>query len=175
MTHQTRYQRLFVLRGLPGSGKSTVAREMVANMTTYDKGKATNIQLVAVSRDDFRKMFNGRRLGLPRQEQLVTIAQDATILGVLEAGCDVIVHNTSLRDSDIRHFARLAAQAGAEMHVVDLRGLVSLEECIRRDALRTGDASLGEDVIRKMHADHIAKPGTATMALAATASAVAAR
>lgn len=171
-----RYPRLIVLRGPSGSGKTTVAGELVQSATEYANGKPVNIKMVAISRDEFRAMFNGQRLGLGRQEQAVTAAQDATVLAVLATGLDVVVHDTNLRDSDIRRFDRLAKQAGAEIHVVDLRD-VPMDECIRRDAIRAarGERSVGEDVIRKQFANHIDKPATATMTLAAAASARATR
>lgn len=171
-----RYPRLFVTRGLPGSGKTTVARELVQSATEFAAGEPVKILMVRINRDDIRRMFNGRRLGLGQQEQVVTAAQDASIIEALKLGLDVVVDDTNLRDSDIRRFRRLAdtSGTGAEVHVIDLRD-VALTECIRRDALRQGAECVGEAVIRKMHAEHIAKPGTTTMTLAAAASARATR
>lgn len=169
-----RHPRLFVTRGLPGSGKSTVAAELVENGTIVENGEVVGFTVVATSRDEFRTMFNGRRLGLGRQEQLVSAAQDAAILAALGLKLDVVVHDTNLREGDIRRFRDLAKQAGAELHVIDLRD-VPLAECIRRDALRQGTKRIGADKIREMHAEHIAKPGVTTATLAAVASARATR
>jgi predicted kinase len=169
-----RYTRLLITRGLPGSGKSTVARELVQSMTEFRDGKPATFKMIAMSRDEYRRMFNGRRLGLGRQEQLVTAAMDAAVLAVLDLGVDVIVHDTNLRDGDVRHFRKIADQVGAELVVVDLRD-VPVDECVRRDQLRVGEDHVGEKVIRDKYAEHIAKPGTATMTLAAAASARATR
>ena len=43
----------------------------------------------------------------------------------------------------------------ADFEVWDFRG-VDIEVCIARDALRDGLDRVGEDVIREMHAKHIA-------------------
>ena len=154
-----RYPKLFITRGVPGSGKTTVARDLVNQFIA-------GFQVTRLNRDDFRRMMHGRRYGEGRQEQLVTAAQHAAILAVLAEGSDVIVDDTNLRDSQIRTFERLAAQVGAEVVIIDLRD-VPLEECIRRDSLRTGDARIGEDVIRKLHADHVAKRNRSTAAVSA--------
>ncbi len=155
----TRYAKLFVTRGLPGSGKTTLARDLVNQF--IDGFKVTRL-----NRDDFRTMMHGKRFGAGRQEQLVTAAQHAAILAVLSEGSDVIVDDTNLRDSQIRTFERLADQAGAEVVVIDLRD-VGVEECVRRDSLRQGAACVGEDVIRRMHGDHIAKRNRSTAAVTA--------
>ncbi len=151
-----RYQRLIYMRGLPGAGKSTEARRLIAeHLAELRAANSKAITLTAVSRDEFRAMFHGERLGWGRQEQLVTAAQDATILALLAAGSDVIVHDTNLRDSDCARFERLADQAGARAVAIDLRH-VSVDECVARDRARTGAARIGEQVIRDKYADHIA-------------------
>jgi predicted kinase len=150
-----RYARLFISRGLPGSGKSTVAREMLAeHLNRLFAEGSEKLSLSLVSRDDFRKMFHGQRLGWASQEALVTRAQEATIRELLTAGSDVFVHDTNLPDSAVARFERIARSVGARVEVVDLRD-VPLEECIRRDSIRTGPARVGADVIRKMHDQHL--------------------
>lgn len=138
-----RKPRLFITRGLPGSGKSTVADEMLIEHLTHlyaTKSEALNLSLV--SRDDFRRMFHGRRLGWARQEQLVTVAQDAAVLALLLAKSDVFVHDTNLPDSAVTRFTKLAAQADAVVEVVDMRD-VPLDECLRRDRNRACGACKG--------------------------------
>lgn len=138
-----RYPRLFITRGLPGSGKSTVARDLlIEHLTELIAAESEALSLSLVSRDDFRRMFHGRRLGWARQEQLVTVAQDAAILALLAAKSDVFVHDTNMPDSAVTRFTKLAAQAGAVLEVVDLRD-VPIEECIRRDRNRACPACVG--------------------------------
>jgi len=157
-----RHPRLFVTRGLPGAGKTTVARELVhSQIKTFG--------VTRLNRDDFRRMMHGRRFGAGRQEQLVTAAQHAAIRAVLESGSDVIVDDTNLRDAQIRQFERLAEECGAVIEVIDLRD-VPLEECIRRDRGREGDAHIGGAVITQLHSDHIAKTSVAARMQAARAA-----
>lgn len=138
-----RYPRLFITRGLPGSGKSTVARETLAeHLAQLIAAKSEALNLSLVSRDDLRRMFHGRRLGWARQEQLVTAAQEATITALLAAGSDVLVHDTNLPDSAVARFDKLARDAGARLEVIDLRD-VPMDECLRRDRARACGACIG--------------------------------
>lgn len=180
-----RYPRLLITRGLPGSGKSTVGTDLLGeHLADLIARNSEALGLSLVSRDDFRRMLHGRRLGWARQEQLVTVAQDATILALLLSGSDVFVHDTNLPDSAVTRFAKLAAQADAVLEVVDLRD-VAIGECIRRDRDRactqcagqpapTADCTsdrckrVGADVIRGMFDKHLNSPRrTASVARAA--------
>jgi hypothetical protein len=67
----------------------------------------------------------------------------------------VVCDDTNLRGRVVREFAELAARSGAHFTVRDFTD-VPVEECIRRDALRTGDGHVGEDVIRSMHLRYLA-------------------
>lgn len=133
---------LTITRGLPGSGKTTVAEKLVAE---NQSGRAR------VNRDDLRRMMHGGRLGTNTQEEQVTVAQMAQIEALLVAGVDVICDDTNLSEWSVDALRRLAEQAGAEFEVIDLRG-VDVEVCIARDALRKGSARVGEQVIREMAA-----------------------
>jgi predicted kinase len=135
---------LIVTRGLPGSGKTTWARAWVA---------AAPGRRARLNRDDVRAMLHGRRLATTEQEAMVTSVQHAGIRALLDAGVDVVADDTNLSDAAIAAFAELAAHAGARLQIQDLTG-VPVDECVRRDAQRTGPARLGEETIRRIHAEH---------------------
>jgi predicted kinase len=137
---------LIVTRGLPGSGKTTWARAWVAEAPE---------RRARLNRDDVRAMLHGRRLGTPQQEAMVTAVQHAGIRALLDAGVDVVADDTNLSDPAIAAFSRLAADAGARLQIQDLTG-VPVDECVRRDAQRTGPGRLGERTIRRIHAEHTA-------------------
>lgn len=140
---------LRITRGLPGSGKTTVAEQL-----------ARQHGAVLAARDDIRAMlFPGRhqdyyqasREVYASRERDVTLVQEAAVTALLRAGRDVIVHDTNLPDQAVETWRRLAAECGAVLEVIDLRH-VPLDVCIARDAARcaAGGRMVGADVIKAM-------------------------
>jgi predicted kinase len=130
---------LTITRGLPGSGKTTWARQQPG--------------AVRVNRDELRLMLHGRRLGTGTAEVQVTRASRAAIEALLRAGTDVICDDTNLRSRVVRELAELAARAGAGVVIEDFTG-VPVEVCIERDAARP--EPVGADVIRAMYDRYLA-------------------
>lgn len=129
---------LTLTRGLPGSGKTTWARQQRA---------------VRVNRDDLRLMLHGGRMGAGWAEMQVTIAQRAQVDALLRAGVDVICDDTNLRAQTVRELAELGAAAGAQVKLEDFTG-VPVDVCVERDATRPNP--VGEEVIRTMYARYLA-------------------
>jgi predicted kinase len=137
---------LIVTRGLPGSGKTAMARQWVA------ESPATRCR---VNRDDFRKMFHGVRwAGIGGCEDMVTVAQFATLRALLVSPPypDVVADDTWLRPGLFTAVRDLAAVMGAELEVWDLTD-VPLEVCIERDTRR--GSLVGAHVIKEMHQRYI--------------------
>lgn len=135
--------KLVIPRGLPASGKSTAIQEKI----TFSSAPA-----VRVGRDFLRDQLFGTRLGLSQgQENLVSLAEKAQVESFLKAGVDVYVDAMHLKNKYVTEWAKLAAKMGATLEIWDEFLSVPLEECIRRDAERGGEAHLGEDVIRGIH------------------------
>lgn len=139
--------RLIAMRGLPGSGKSTRALELLE--------EAVVGTLARCSRDAYRRMLHGHpRHGDRVCEDQVTIAQHAAIEQLLLVGVDVLVDDTNLSLLNLQALAAIAWRCGADFAVEDFTH-VPLEQCIARDALRCGDERVGEDLIRAMHRRHL--------------------
>ena len=133
---------LTITRGLPGSGKTTWARQQIG--------------AVRVNRDDLRRMLHGRYLGYARVEAQVTVAHRALVAALLEAGNSVICDDTNLSSTVVRELRSLAETAGADVVVKDFTD-VPIEICLARDAARPDDARVGEDAIRAMHRRYLAR------------------
>lgn len=142
-------RQLTITVGLPGSGKSTRALAWVAE----DPARRAR-----VNRDDLRRMLQGGRLGTAGQEAAVTAIQHPAVRALLDLGYDVVADDTNLTSAAMHAWQRLADQASAQLVVWDFTD-VDVEECVRRDAGRTGPAHLGETVIRLLHAAHLAQGG----------------
>lgn len=141
---------LIITRGLPGSGKTSVARNWVAE----DPDRRARL-----NRDDMRQsMFRGSGILSRAQEDAITKAQHAQAAALLKAGVSVIVDDTNLRLRYANAWATLADDLGASFEVIDLD--VSVDECVDRDFLRNlrGERSVGEDVIRGLAARFNTRP-----------------
>lgn len=136
---------LVIMCGLPGSGKTTQARDIVNG---FPRGTA-----VAISRDDLRVTYYGTKLGLTSdQEHNITSLQHSQINRALERGLTVVVHDCNLRMQYRKQLASLAENVGAHWIMVDLTG-VPLQVCLERNAAR--EHSVPEEVIRNMHDRYI--------------------
>jgi predicted kinase len=140
---------LTVTRGLPGCGKSTWARQAVAEQP--DRRALLNL-------DRFREMLFGGRTGAAHHEKAVVQARDQALRGLLADGWDVIVDDTNLPDRAVTHLRAIALECGAAFEVRDMRD-TPLQTCIDRNNGRSGTERVPEDVIRRMHSQHIAPRG----------------
>lgn len=142
---------LHITRGLPGCGKTVLARQMV-------DGAEPRGSLVRVNRDDLRRMMLPSDYRAPERdlEYTVTRAQHAMIGTLLHSGRDVICDDTNLSARHVRALLEVAVQAGASWSILDMTH-VPLEVCIHRDSLREGAEHVGEAVIHRMHTQFIAQ------------------
>lgn len=135
--------KLIITRGLPGSGKSTWAKDWVA------AGQGWRLR---ANRDDLRGMLYGRSGVLERElEEQVTQTQRAIVSAALKSGQDVVVDDTNLRLRFAREWAKFAHIEGVEFEVNDDFLKVPLSTCVERDAQREGLARVGAVVIHRMH------------------------
>jgi predicted kinase len=132
---------LTITRGLPGSGKTTWARQQGGH--------------VRVNRDELRRMLHGGPLHTGWAEIQVTLAQRAAVEALLRAGLNVICDDTNLRARVVRDLADLARLVGAGVVVHDFTD-VPVDECVTRDALRPEGERVGEEVIREMWRRYLA-------------------
>lgn len=139
---------VYMTKGLPASGKSTWAKDMVEK--SYSAG---NRKLKRVSKDDLRAMLdNGHHS--KANEALVLRIRDMLIHEAIGEGCNVIVDDTNLNPIHEQHI-RDSVTPRANFEVVNRFLEVPLEECVARDLKRPN--SVGAEVIERMHHQYIQK------------------
>lgn len=123
-------------RGLPGSGKTTWAREM----------QEANPNITRINNDDLRAMMHGGKYSKER-EKMVNVITDMIAREALGRGHHVIIDNTHLPERWVECYKLLAILCDAAFKVQDFRD-VPLETCLERNAQRPNPVP--EKVIRDM-------------------------
>lgn len=145
---------LTITRGLPASGKTTLARTKVhlrevllASLFDDELPQVPN-QIARVNRDDLRAMLHVDDWTAAK-EAATRAARDAAIGALLLTGWDVICDDTHLRGDEVLDMRALVLEHDATLEIMDLR-FVPIEECIRRDSLRQNP--VGQAVIERLAA-----------------------
>ena len=132
--------KVLLLRGLPASGKSTYAKELVA----------VNHNWVRVNKDDLRAMMNGGVFSGKLEKHIVRTEREL-VENALKLGKNVIVDDTNFNPNHEIFFRALAYQYSAEVEVKFFD--IPLEICINRDNKRPN--GVGETVIRRMYNQYL--------------------
>lgn len=137
-------KKVILTKGLPGSGKTTWAKELLkSNPNAYKR----------INNDDLRKMFDNMQYSQD-MEKFIKKAVDVLVLLALEEGKHVILDNTHLSESSVNRIKKLV-KGKAEVIIEDKFLKVPLETCIKNDLKRLD--SVGKDVIVRMYEQHIKK------------------
>jgi len=123
--------KLIMLKGLPASGKSTYAKELVKE------------GVYRVNRDSIREMLN---FGAFRDEHMVVDIEKFVVRGYLGQGRSVVVDDCNLNPANIDMWHEVARLYAAEFEVVSSNTPVA--ECIARDKGRVKE--VGYQVINNM-------------------------
>lgn len=137
-------QKVILTKGLPASGKSTWAKELLAEHPNQYK---------RVNKDDLRATLDNGFFDGKKTENFILKVRDQIILAALAEGKHVIVDDTNLDPKHETHVRELVKDK-ALVEIKDFTS-VPLEECIARDQKRQN--YVGEKVIRGMHKKYLAK------------------
>lgn len=144
------YQKVFICRGLPASGKSTWAKEQVRR----GQGKVKRI-----NKDDLRAMLDDSKY-TGKNEKFIERIRNVILGEALQKGHDVIIDDTNLNPrqiKDIETYIDVYKSSNIEVnnHYIEIIKKdffdVSVEECIKRNALREGKARVPDFVIYNMN------------------------
>jgi len=144
MSEITKKVELVIMRGLPGSGKSTWAM-----------GKLKERNWKRVSKDDLRRMIDNGKYSEVR-ERTIIIAERSLVDVLLKAGCNVIVDDTNLDMAHVNYFnEKYGADPNVSITIQDFTD-VPPEVCIERDALRP--CPVGSKAIHYLWSRYLRKP-----------------
>lgn len=131
---------IILVRGIQGSGKTTLAK----NLVKYDN------KLVRINRDDIRTMLCTE--WSYAFESIVIKMQLSMVKAALDKGYSVVIDDVSnLNEKTINRLKQTFPNT--EIQLKDICLLTDVNECIRRDALR--ENPIGEKVIRETYNRYI--------------------
>lgn len=129
-----------ILVGVPGSGKTTIAKELLKK----------NPNLVKVSRDDIRKSLKDSYVVDEKTEKLVSSIQDSMIRVALVNETDVVLDNTNCKAKYIKEtIEKFGKEARIVLQVVGAE--LSIKEIKEQNKRRDPDKVVPEEVIDRMY------------------------
>lgn len=140
--------KIVVLRGLQGSGKTTWAKQWVNEDPEHR---------VRFNRDDIRNMLG--KYWVPSRERLITDIYYEFLNKAMLDGYDIVIDNMNLNpnciselEAEVQDFNEWISLSASEIrYEMEIKNFfdVSLEECIMRDSKR--EHPIGEQVIQNTY------------------------
>jgi predicted kinase len=139
-------QKLTVLVGVSGSGKSTFASEKArtGNCVIVSRD-ALRMNLFGYSESTYSDYYNRSKEEIAKSEEIVSKFHNNQIFYAIEKGMDVICDNTHLSKKYINHYKQFGCFI--DLHFLHTTHGTELETFIERDRKRI--KCVGEDVIKK--------------------------
>lgn len=132
--------KILMLKGLPASCKSTYANKLLKS----EPGKWKR-----VNKDCLRDMLDDGEYNKDN-EYFVNLLQMKAIYLALKNSKSVICDNTNLSSSAFKRLCKIADDIG-DVIVEEKNFYSTVDECIERDARRSGRARVGEEVIKGLY------------------------
>jgi predicted kinase len=133
---------MYIMCGLPGSGKSTWARKRV------EKSKTT----IVINKDAIRTMINGGIYEYDEDKEPIVKKIVLAIISKLDAGFDVVIDETNIKERKRQELAFLAHQYGYTPIIIYCKGNGDNLNNRMQDS-RGITPEKWDEVIKKMEAD----------------------
>ncbi len=142
-------KKVLILRGLPASGKSTYAKNILTQNPHAWK---------RLNKDELRAMLDNS-IHSKTNEKFVQNVRDMMLMEALKDGKNVIIDDTNFSEKSIERITEVIQQytkdSGNRVNIEIKDMETSLEECLERDEKR--EKKVGRDVIMRMYKQHILK------------------
>jgi predicted kinase len=127
--------KMYIMRGLPASGKSTRAKEIIASTGNT----------VRINKDLLRTMLHFDKF-TGQNEQKTKTAARALAIEYLVTGINVIIDDTNLNPNTFEYWKKIAKMTKSKVEVIEMD--TPLNECLYRDMHR--EKQVGNTVIKNM-------------------------
>jgi len=127
-----------MLKGLPASGKSTYAKELVSQGWKR------------INKDDLREMIDNGNWSKSNEKKIID-TRNQICHSFLIDGLNVVVDDTNFHQSHEQDLKQIAEMHNAEFEIKFID--TPVDECIKRDKVR--QKSVGKEVIMKMYRTYI--------------------
>lgn len=127
---------IIVTIGIPGSGKSTWAKQVIHENACFKR----------LNRDDIRMMIDD---GFDAKSDVIVNELQERILKHVILTNDVIIDNTHLNKKTINRYHKIAQELG-DITIVETCFPTPPNECLRRNALRQGVQRVPDNVMASM-------------------------
>jgi len=134
-------QSVILTCGIPASGKSTWAREWVAE-DPFNRAR--------INKDAIRALVNESKW-TKDYEKMITAMQRAMVKEALLSGKSVVLDNTNIGPQYVKDVIKLVYELNISATVSEKPFYCELETAIERDSKREGAAKVGEAVIRRFY------------------------
>ena len=130
--------KFILMQGIPGSGKSTWAKEWVSKDTEHR---------VRWNRDDIRNMLG--KYWIPSREALITTLENEFVVEAVKKGYDIVIDNMNLNPKILPLYTKLVNRIDDSYEIIVEKVNTPLEVCLERDKKR--ENSIGTDVIINLY------------------------
>ena len=134
--------KLVIIRGLPGSGKSTWAKAWV---------NEDPINRVRLNWDDMRNMMGPYWVPERENTNVLKELREKFLKHMMERNWDIVCDNMNLNPKEIEFYENIVKEFNEDGHpyTIEFKDFfISVEECIRRDAMRANP--IGEKTIKSL-------------------------
>ena len=131
--------KVIITVGIPGSGKSTWAKEQIAKDSS---------NWIRINNDDLRNSFNNYNMSSDT-EKLIQSTRDFLIKEALKRNKNVIIDNVNIKSKQFEAACKIASNLNIDVQVFEKPFFVTLDEAIERNSKRIGNACVPQDVIEK--------------------------
>ena len=134
--------KLIIMRGLPGSGKSTWAKAWV---------NEDPINRVRLNWDDMRNMMGPYWIPERENTGILKELREKFLKHMMERNWDIVCDNMNLNPKEIEFYENIVKEFNEDGHpyTIEFKDFfIPVEECIRRDAMRANP--IGEKTIKSL-------------------------